>query len=81
MLTEGPASAQQLMEGPANAQKFDRSLRKVLLTHGKLIEVDRRCSGCTKVDGSLWKVPRPHRKLMEGLADIQKVDGWNLGCT
>ena len=43
--------------------------------HGKLMEVDGRCCGCTKVDGSLRKVPQPHTKLMEGLADARKVDG------
>ena len=54
---------------------------KVPLLHVKLMEVDRRCCGCTKVDGGLRKVPQPHRKLMEGLADARKVDGRSRGCT
>ena len=47
--------------------------------HEKLMEFDGMCCGCTKVDGSLWKVPQPHRKLMESLADARKVDGMSHG--
>ena len=61
------------MDGPANAQKFDGSLRKAPLTHGKLMEVDGRCHGCTKVDRSLRKVQQPQGKLMEGVADARRV--------
>ena len=49
--------------------------------HGKLMKFDGRYCGCTKVDGSLWKVSQPHRKLMEGLVDTREVDGRSRGCT
>ena len=48
---------------------------------GKLIEVDGKCCGWTKVDGSLQKFPQPHRNLMDGLMDARKVDGRSRGCT
>ena len=49
--------------------------------HGKLMEVDGRSCGCTKFDGSLWKVPQPHRNLMESLTDARRDDGRSRGCT
>ena len=49
--------------------------------HGKLMEADGKCCGCTTVDGSLRKVPQLHRNLMESLTDARKVDGRYHGCT
>ena len=49
--------------------------------HGKLMEVDGRCYRCTKVDGSLQKVPQLHRNLMESLTDTRKVGGRSHECT
>ena len=49
--------------------------------HTKLMEVDEKCCGCTKVDSSLRKVMQLHRNLMESLTDGRKVDGRSHGCT
>ena len=57
--------------------EVDRSLRKVLLPHGKLKEVPRT----RKVHVSLQKVIRTHEKWTEYPADTLKLDGRYCRCT
>ena len=58
------------MEGPAGALKVNKSLRKVLLPHGKFME---GLADAQKVDGSYQNVLLMHEKLTE-------VDGRSCGC-